>query len=77
MTDNRTSELLPCPFCGGEAEAHVYGATGQWGVKCPCGAETNRIVYTEDEAIEVWNRRSESAGYCEDKAKGGCPWTQD
>lgn len=54
------SELLPCWSCGGEeAETHVYGATGQWTVKCPCGAEMNRLVYTEAEAIEAWNTRAE------------------
>ena len=34
MTDNRTTELLPCPFCGGEAEVYEmqYGADGQYSV---------------------------------------------
>lgn len=50
-------ELLPCPHCGGIAETNVYGATGEWVVKCPCGAEMNRRVYTEAEAIEAWNKR--------------------
>ena len=53
-----TDTLKPCPFCGGEAETNVYGATGEWTVNCPCGAEMNRRVYTEAEAIEAWNTRA-------------------
>ena len=56
----RTSKtLLPCPFCGGIAETNVYGATGAWEIVCSCGAEMNRLVYTEAEAIEAWNTRTE------------------
>ena len=33
MTDNRTTELLPCPFCGGEAEIKRY-QSGDWQVIC-------------------------------------------
>ncbi len=50
-------KLLLCPFCGQKAEAFVYGATGQWIVKCPCGVEMNRLIYDEEEAIEAWNTR--------------------
>ena len=56
---NEQPALKPCPFCGGIAETNVYGATGEWTVKCPCGAEMNRLVYTEAEAIEAWNTRAE------------------
>lgn len=57
-----TDELLPCPFCGGEAHTfHNY----LWHVKCD---GTNGRYYcvmafgafaTEKEAIDAWNRRAE------------------
>lgn len=61
--------LLPCPFCGGEAvlnHGHIITATGQClaNVKCSeCGVAT-KVVWSTDspeeavkEAIEAWNRR--------------------
>ena len=60
-------ELLPCPFCGGEA---VYGYApdgGAW-VRCQgCGAESEMVYVPEygafvDAAEEIvcakWNRRN-------------------
>ena len=58
MTDNRTTELLPCPFCGGKAE--IERGAVLWAVTCPCashvfyGCESSR-----DKTIEAWNRRAE------------------
>ena len=49
--------LLPCPFCGGEAR--IIGAVGTvfW-VKCTeCGAETQSEI-TKQRAAERWNRRA-------------------
>lgn len=50
-----TSELKPCPFCGGEAEFHfVHG--GDCYIKCRlCCARTS---YGDKETvIDGWNRR--------------------
>ena len=59
------TELLQCPFCGGEAEIHpsddwdvnLTGATYfAWCDKC----ETRGDYYnTEAEAIKAWNTRAE------------------
>ena len=53
------NELLPCPFCGGEAhtiEPARYGKS--WGVRCECGAFLG-FELTEAEAVEAWNTRAE------------------
>ncbi len=66
QNDAQMPELLPCPFCGGEAK--VYGPAGwyrQYGISHSC-----RVFYggsgdftlgakTEEQAIADWNRRSD------------------
>lgn len=56
------SELLLCPFCGGEAhmESKHYGDTHYWRVWCqtPFCAFMS-VAPTEQQAIEAWNTRAE------------------
>ena len=68
-----SEELLPCPFCGGEAEvwSHHYEEKDitLWLVRCKerpyeaeraCYASDSFIsFYTKAEAIEAWNTRAE------------------
>lgn len=50
-------ELLPCPFCGGEAKLHHNLLTDKfkvWCSKCDCRTD----VYSDkEEAIRKWNTR--------------------
>ena len=50
-------ELLPCPFCGGEAELFDYPEMKAYCVAClECGVET--LIYSSKEkAIKAWNTR--------------------
>lgn len=66
-------ELLPCPFCDGQAAFNIVrtsdksvirlnGTDTFHGVNCvACGATTNGFGYgckTQERAAERWNRRS-------------------
>ena len=47
-------ELLPCPFCGGEAKMDNRGVYG-YGIVCiSCGAKSPDFQ-TETIAIKIWN----------------------
>ena len=66
MTDNRTTELLNCPFCGGEAVLvpTLDTTVREWFVTCgnlECNvlACRTKTFYTEAEAIKAWNTRHE------------------
>ena len=58
------SDLRPCPFCGGEAEATFLEAARYYKIQCgntKCIIRTAlpRVYNTEAEAIEAWNTRHE------------------
>ena len=51
------NELKPCPFCGGDAKiVDVEDLKGFFALCKHCNAST-RIFYSEEVAIEAWNRR--------------------
>lgn len=66
------AELLPCPFCGGRATTShgVFSASGSYFViSCKsCGCRTPNFhewIYGqkyEQEAIKMWNTRTQKAG---------------
>jgi Lar family restriction alleviation protein len=55
-----TTELKPCPFCGGEAHLERHPGRGDMGnVNCvDCGARSHWFK-TAPQAIAAWNLRSD------------------
>ena len=52
-----SNTLLPCPFCGGEAET-FEASEDSFSILCTgCGVETPYLPYLT-EAIAAWNRRA-------------------
>lgn len=61
-TMSNTEKLLPCPFCGGEAELHIKkGFNGEIVfvfVGCNNCQSSTRTYSTETGAVEAWNKRA-------------------
>lgn len=52
-------ELLPCPFCGGEAESQfIPSFRNSHFVRCKICLSSVRGYDTKDKAIAAWNRRA-------------------
>ncbi len=63
------SELKCCPFCGGEAELMIFNSEyGTVTVGCTnedCDITMGKAFFTDEEAIEHWNRRKPMANIVE------------
>lgn len=53
-----SEELKPCPFCGSvpEYHEHIGKHLRIYSVRCKCGA--CRVGKSKENAIMLWNRRS-------------------
>ena len=65
MTDNTNAELLPCPFCGGDAHFEIDDDRWEW-IECgSCGMQGNRSASLMEDCkpklAEAWNRRAPAA----------------
>ena len=80
MTDNRTTELLPCPFCGGEAvllEPDESSTFYRVGCNCAHCIGANAVWHaqtSEAEAIAAWNARAERTCELSDNGTWGYPY---
>jgi Lar family restriction alleviation protein len=54
------SELLPCPFCGGEAAIFQGSDENQHTVRCVQCAIKMPIMLNREGAIAAWNSRSDA-----------------
>lgn len=61
-TTSQTSELKPCPFCGGQAVIHRIGNSRQSSrlgcEDCSCDLEANE---TAERTGSAWNRRADAS----------------
>lgn len=60
--EGKKIDLLPCPFCGGEADIYSYRRSGPWyRIRCSGdGCPINPMTYsrrTLEQAAADWNHR--------------------
>ena len=51
------AELLPCPFCGGEARRY-YGNFDMYGITCKKCPAKNYGYASQGSATRAWNKRT-------------------
>jgi len=65
MADTATPELLPCPFCGAEAEIERRGSQRASMIiactNCGCRVESGDVVGLTEPKVYRWNRRAHDA----------------
>lgn len=72
MTDNRTTELLPCPICGGQPDFQHFNITPnvKGRIICACGIELRQGKNdTEDDMRIIWNTRTDYSVQAENERK--------
>lgn len=79
------TDLLPCPFCGGEANTVLKGSD-DWHIECHDCASRSGIYGIRESAIAAWNTRAERTCHAETDTDwyegkldgfkcGGCGWS--
>ena len=72
------NELLPCPFCGGEAEtltAESMHGGYLFGIMCNDCRSRGDVYDTEAEAIAAWNSRAERTCYADEVTHRDCKYS--
>lgn len=62
--DETTDDLLPCPFCGGQARVESIGPSGgdyeaTYYVQCSACQVTTDQADAPQHVIDAWNRRTQ------------------
>lgn len=64
----KTTELKPCPFCGGEASINRPSGRMLFCVVCDDCDANSGYYFTEEDAARAWNSRAERT--CHNDLKG-------